>query len=131
MQFTSISFEKLFPTGAYMNEKIRVDVSLNLGDNAMEAIDEARKLVNENFEKNNPHLVTPDIPIIPKSILEVASIKEYHNHNQQAAQQPLTEQIKSCTDLKVLESYKFIVKGKPELELAYQNKLKELNEQRS
>lgn len=36
------------------------------------------------------------------------------------------EQIKSCKEIKVLESYKFIVKGKPELETAYNNRLKEL-----
>lgn len=39
----------------------------------------------------------------------------------------LEEQIKSCTSLKVLESYKFIVKGKPELEKAYDFKRYELN----
>ena len=38
----------------------------------------------------------------------------------------LEEQIKSCTELKVLESYKFIVKGKPE-EKIYKSKLKELS----
>jgi len=119
MQFTSISFEKLFPTGAYMNEKIRVDMSLNLGDSPMDAIDEARKVVNENFEKNNPHLVTPDI-LRKANMMQAEPIffKE----------QSTSEQIKTCTELKVLESYKFIVKGKPELETIYQNKLKELSE---
>lgn len=38
----------------------------------------------------------------------------------------LKEQIKSCNEIKVLESYKFIVKGKPELEQVYNNRLKEL-----
>lgn len=36
------------------------------------------------------------------------------------------DQIKSCKELKVLESYKMIVKGKPELEEIYNNRLKEL-----
>lgn len=38
----------------------------------------------------------------------------------------LSEQIMSCKELKVLDSYKFIVKGKPELEEVYNQKLKEL-----
>ena len=125
MQFTSISFEKLFPTGAYMNEKIRVDISLNLGENPMDAIDEARKLVNENFEKNNPHLVNPDIPIISKHPEE----KKVQFQWTEMKEQPIdfVKEINSCETLKVLESYKFIVKGKPELEKIYSEKLKELS----
>lgn len=127
MQFTSISFEKLFPTGAYMNEKIRVDISLNLGDDPMEAINEARKLVNENFEKNNPHLVTPDIPIIPKK--EHDSIYEQNKATEKAILElPLEKQIQSCNSKAVLKAvYEKIVKGKPELELVYNQKLKELS----
>lgn len=42
------------------------------------------------------------------------------------AKAPIEDQIKSCNEIKVLESYKFIVKGKPELEQVYNNRLKEL-----
>ena len=127
MQFTVISFEKLFPTGAYMNEKIRVEVSLNLGDNPMDAIDAARKLVDENFEKNNPHLVTPDISIIPKSSKEMMASYDDSVPTHYNKQPTLEEQINSCSEIKTLESYKFIVKGKPELETIYNQKLNELS----
>lgn len=36
-----------------------------------------------------------------------------------------TEDINSCLEKKVLESYKYIIKGKPELESAYLEKMKE------
>lgn len=36
-----------------------------------------------------------------------------------------TEDINSCLEKKVLESYKFVVKGKPELEKAYFKKMEE------
>lgn len=36
------------------------------------------------------------------------------------------DDINSCKEIKVLESYKFIIKGKPELEKAYNDRLKEL-----
>ena len=39
---------------------------------------------------------------------------------------PLIEQISSCTELKVLESYRLIAKVNPEAQKAYDNKLKEL-----
>jgi len=38
----------------------------------------------------------------------------------------LVEQIESCTELKVLESYRLIAKTNPECQTAYDNKLKEL-----
>ena len=38
----------------------------------------------------------------------------------------LIQHIKTCTELKVLESYKFIAKKDPDLQSAYDNKLKEL-----
>jgi hypothetical protein len=38
----------------------------------------------------------------------------------------IIDSINSCNELKVLESYKFIIKGKPELETAYNNRIKQL-----
>lgn len=40
----------------------------------------------------------------------------------------LIDQINSCTDLKVLDSYKLIAKSRPEIQEAYDNKKKELSE---
>jgi hypothetical protein len=140
MNIEKVSYQKTFNLGNYSSERIGVDVNINAGEDAMEAIEVARKLVNENFEKNNPHLVTPDIPIIPKHLEGYAKGNFNVSGNDERvdllnsyvkdkkAQLPLlVDQIKSVTDLKVLESYKFIVKGKPELQTIYDNKLNELS----
>jgi hypothetical protein len=130
MQFTLIRFEKLFPTGAYANEKITAEVSISIGESPMEAIDAARKLVNENFEKNNPHLVTPEIPIIPKhNNMYPQTFTEPRNFGQESVfkEESLEEQINSCKSPTVLKAvYEKIVKGKPDLEEIYQTKLNEL-----
>lgn len=42
----------------------------------------------------------------------------------------LIQDIESCKDIKTLESYKFLVKGKPEFQKAYDNKLKQLTNEK-
>jgi len=119
MNITSVSYVKLFPLGMYINEKIGVEVSLEAGEDAMLALDTARNLVHEYHEKNNPIpfagvTAIADNPTIPNVQVDKEPPKS------------LVEQIESCTELKVLESYRLIAKTNPECQTAYDNKLKEL-----
>ena len=45
----------------------------------------------------------------------------------ESAQTDMIAAINSCTDIKVLESYRLIAKSNPEFQEAYDKKLKELN----
>lgn len=109
----------------FLMETIIVHKAVDSNEETQDVIDWAREEAELNHKRNNPHLFPPDIPIIPKKemqpdiILEEAETKMIYGKT-------LAEQIASCNSLNILESYKFIVKGKPELETIYQSKLKEL-----
>ena len=98
-----------------------------------EIYDQFPHLRNIEFKYTDNCEITPDIPIIPKSF-NVSheppnhSNKELIDWAEQIERQPvdLKKEIQSSTSLKVLESYKFIVKGKPELEKVYTDKLHEI-----
>ena len=119
MQITQISYQKTFNLGNYSSERIGAEITLNAGEDAMQAINEARKLVMENFTANNlqPEILPePEIPIIPKQKqMPIETTVDF-----------IKRDINSCTELKVLESYRLIAAGKPELKEAYDNKLIEL-----
>lgn len=118
--------------------KVQADIA---GEDAQILWDKARQEVELNHRRNNPNLyqsekekhfenylkgwatVTPDIPIIPKQEkVNDDFVRDYYN----AVTQTIDEQIYSCISIKTLESYKFIVKGKKELEDIYNAKLREL-----
>lgn len=126
-QFERITYQRVFNLGNYESIRIGADVLINPGEDAKQALNEAKEFVEQWRKENNAYHfadTTPDIPIIPKQEkVNNDFVKEYYN----AVTQTIDEQIKSCANLKVLESYKFIVKGKPDLETIYQSKLKELS----
>lgn len=122
-QIERVTYQRTFNLGNYSSERIGADVLLMPGDSANEALDTARKLVEEWHVKNNPQMYTPDVSVIPK--IEPVRSQVYKDAGLTKEEIAIKE-IMSCKELKVLESYKFIVKGKPELETAYNNKLKEL-----
>lgn len=142
MNINKVNYQRTFNLGNYCSERIGVELDLNPGEDAIAALDTARRLVEEYHQKGNPDLyiyqtenVTPDIPVIPKKDTtkgwdktdhEGIYSKDISGYDYAETKFTLSDQINSCKDLKTLESYKFIVKGKKELEEIYNNKLKEL-----
>lgn len=58
-----ITFQQTFPTGSYANMKLGIEMSLVPGvDDVDEAFVQAKKIVNDAFEKLNPHIVWNDSP---------------------------------------------------------------------
>lgn len=120
MKIDRIAVEKLYPTGLYANVRLRAEASLDDGDDIewcyKSLQDEVEKVFaamnpqinwNESIPPNQPPEPTPTITQIDKSLGVTI------------------EDIQSCKEKVVLESYKFLVKGKPELESAYLEKMKE------
>ena len=60
-----VSYQKIFPLGQYINEKIGVDILVNDGEDPMQLLEQARLMVHEFHEKNNGHpdTVPGDHPI--------------------------------------------------------------------
>lgn len=127
MQTLDITFEKNYHTSLedrFLMEKIIIHKSVDIGEDAQQVLDKARQEAELNHRRNNPKLY-PDAEV---SIAPVIEASKYHMYKEAGLSQDeiIAREMATCKELKVLESYKFIVKGKPDLETIYQSKLKEL-----
>ena len=132
MHIDRISYQKTYNLGNYSSERIGVEIELNAGEDAKNALDVAKSLVEEYHKESAALYPMPfqeeiEIPIISNATREVLyETTVVHD-------QTLEEQIASCTDIKVLESYKFIAKKDEKLQLEYDKRmyiLKELSNQK-
>lgn len=131
MQTLEVTFQKNFHTSnedRFLMETLIIKVSADtVGEDAQYLWDKAREEAELNHKRNNPHLFPPDIPDKePEYKLAMYQPHEIKRDEKYIYGTTLEEQINSCKDLKNLESYKFIVKGKPDLQTIYDNKLKSL-----
>lgn len=84
MHVSKVTYSQLFPLSAYLNERVGVEVDLNPGEDAKEALETAKKLCEE-FHKENA-------PAQPK--------KEPTTRDQQQLEKDrLSKLIKDCTDM--------------------------------
>ena len=73
MKITKVSYNKIFPTASYMNERIGVEIDLIDGDDAKVALNTAKLLAEEFHKESNPDLYKHNnISLTPDEI----SIKE-------------------------------------------------------
>jgi hypothetical protein len=92
---------------------VGVGVHINPDESIDDAIQLAKQQIKE-FIANNTHY--PE-----HNHVEVKDVR------QQSLSNSLVRDINSCTELTVLKSYSIIVKGKPDLQTAYDEKFKELS----
>lgn len=135
MTIKTITFQQTFPTGPYMNQRLGVEIGIDELDIiepqsdgstriytmehlAKEAFHRAKAIVDEAFKSMNPSIAT-DFNTGEQVIVQEQQIDRRIG--------VLAEDILSSPDLKTLESYKLIVKAKPELQTAYDQRLKELS----
>jgi len=129
MKVTKITFEQLFPTGQYANQRLGIEIDIDdydfrigeqEGKDKQEVVktgfEYAKKLVNEAFQALNPDLTSP----IYEQETPTTEIQVERRIG------ALAEDILSSPDMKTLESYKLIVRAKPELQEAYDKRLEEL-----
>lgn len=114
MQIKTVNYQETFNLGNYCSQRIGVEVSINEGEDAKQALETARQLVHEFHSQTAPteHFMGT----------QVSSIEPEDDI-------PLVDQINSCKELKVLESYKLIVRNDEVLNAAYRKKLVELSNQ--
>lgn len=120
-----------FPTGNFSNQKLGVEIEVDEGnkvtgesnhDYAMDAFKEAKELVNRAFDRMNPGVINGDHAVFTNlstsSPMDVVKVDK--------AMGVTVDDIYSCKSKGVLETYKFLVKGKPELEAAYNEQMAKL-----
>ena len=123
MHIQTINYTRTFNLGNYSSEKIGVEFSLNPGESADKALDNARQLVEEYHKKSVKQIeeaglyFEQDDPIAEK-ILPTQSKKT------------LTERTKEfidyCTTKEELKAWELMCKNNLELQEYYNNKLKNL-----
>lgn len=120
MKISKVFYEKLFPTGSFLNERIGLEASLDPGDDPIVALEHLKDKVEFFHETSNPLLdtVAPDQHMPP-----IISEKPIPADQRIAV---IIADIYSCKEFTVLESYRLMVKGNPELEAAYEEMRKKL-----
>jgi len=114
---STVSYQKTFNLGMYQSERIHVELTLNEGENATEALDTARNLVEEYHRKTTP--VEPYEMMCTK-VVDIQKDKPLSTRD------AVINGIQTCTEVKVLESYKLLCGVDTELKHIYETKLKEL-----
>lgn len=56
MKIKTIAYSKIYPTASYMNERIGVEIELNEGEDAKQAMQTAKALSDEFHKESNPDL---------------------------------------------------------------------------
>jgi hypothetical protein len=123
MHIQTINYTRTFNLGNYSSEKIGVEFSLNPGESADKALDNARQLVEEYHKKSVKQIeeaglyFEQDEPIAEK-IIPTQSKKTLTERTK--------EFIDSCTTKEELKAWELMSKNNAELLEHYNNKLKNI-----
>lgn len=118
MRFKTVSYLQTFPLGQFANEKISVEIELNEGDDAREAGLIAKNFVIEFHKTTNPQIYNNlfnDFEQLPVNEEKPQTVEERIIHG-----------IKTCKELKVLETYQLLAKKYPNVLEEYNRKFNEL-----
>jgi hypothetical protein len=115
MKITKIGFSKTFPTGPYF-EKIFLEAEVIEGDDIRQSLYALKKEI-EQFHYQSVAAEEKQMGTVTEAVITGKS-----------QEQTIIEGINSCTELKVLESYRLIASGSNrEISHAYNLKLKQLS----
>ena len=109
MKITKVAYSKTYPIGMHW-ERIFIEGELSSDEDPRKALYECKKTVeNFHYESNK------------------ADEKKKQEEKQSVSTlESIINDINSCADLVKLKEYRIFVKQKPELQAAYDKKLKEL-----
>lgn len=123
MKIKSVSYQKAFNIGPFLQEKIGLEIEIDDTESAESALSTAKEIAESWHKANNPQLegmtITEVLPH-PSGIIDEPLVPR----EQRIA--ALIADINSCCEVKVLESYRLMAKVNDQLQAAYDNKMKEL-----
>jgi hypothetical protein len=127
MKITKVTYQKAFQIGPFLQERIGVEIDLEESDDPNQAFQLAKEMTEDFHKQANPHLEGTTIAnvsgIQPERFDETQEIQAGRSTDAKTA---LIQDIMSCKEVKVLESYKLLVKSQPELQVAYDKRMEEL-----
>lgn len=121
MHIQTVNYTRTFNLGNYSSEKIGVELSLNEGDNAGEALDTAKNLVEEYHKQNIAKLKE-----LGYFYDEQISEEVIPTQSKKTLAEKTKEFINSCKTKEELKAWELMSKSNPELLEHYNNKFKTL-----
>jgi len=119
-----VTFEMVFPIEPYRNFKLGYEGSIEPNETYTEAAMKAFDKVMAAGDKVYAALRLPILSATPTSPLSEIAAEKPIPQDQRI--RSLIDDVCSCTDLKILESYRLLAKRSPELQQAYDEMLKKL-----
>jgi hypothetical protein len=122
MKITKVTYDRLFPAGSYLNERIGFEAEIDGKDDPLAAIEQLRVLAEENHKAKYPHFYQDGM-----------AIPQEQKQEDEPPGFSLEHEIKNAKDLTLLESFHFLAKNqkdaviKRELLMLYDKRKKELS----
>jgi len=124
MKIEKISYQKAFVIGPYLQDRVGVEIALEEGDSMEGVLDCAKKYI-ENWHKT----AHPDLSATNTGLSQEPVTIQMEKPSTENRIAMLAADILSCTELKVLESYKLMVKSSEYLQATYDQQYKKLTEE--
>jgi hypothetical protein len=123
MHIQVINYQKTFNLGNYSSERIGVEIAVNAGEDAKEALATARQLVEEYHKESLK-------PILQQAYGQQQVYEEPVEVIKTQSPRTVAEKTKvfidACKTAAELKAWELMCKNKPELETYYKKKLKSL-----
>ena len=120
MYIEKVNYQRTFNLGNYSSEKIGVEMVINPGENAKEALEHCKKLVEEYHEENVKRL--KDLGYFDNESVEVVQIQ-----NKKSVKDTAIDFINKCTTYDELKTWEIMAKNNAELSKIYDKKVIELS----
>jgi hypothetical protein len=121
MHIQVINYQRTFNLGNYASEKIGVEVAINAGEDAKEALEAAKSLVEEYHKENVAKL--KDLGYFYEDQIEVETIP---TQSKKTLTEKTKEFIDACKTKVELKAWELMSKSNPELLEHYNKKLKSI-----
>lgn len=122
MKFDRTKYTAHYENGVVVAQWISIETSLDssMGESPLDALDKSQELVQQWYKSKNlpfdSNVMPP--PYGPSSVIQVKPEDREIGVT--------VEHIMSCDDLKTLDTYKFLVKGKEHLQNAFNTREKQI-----
>jgi RNA binding exosome subunit len=121
MHIQVINYQRTFNLGNYASEKIGVEVAINAGEDAKEALEAAKSLVEEYHKENVAKL--KDLGYFYEDQIEIETIP---TQSKKTLTEKTKEFIDACKTRAELKSWELMSKSNPELLEHYNKKFKSI-----
>jgi hypothetical protein len=119
MKIDRVSYQKVYAVAAYVTERIGVEASVDEGQDPKLILAELKKLCDEVNQANNPHIEQSQ-PSEPE-VLPVTPVEKVIGKS-------MVDQIMSSGDMKILETYRLLVKNNTEWKAAFDLRFDQLKQ---